>query len=177
MTKQRAPLTLEKALVRIADVLPGGFDDMAEATNRQSWLVRAWADPDKREQIPVRDALLLDRACKGAGGGTPIFQFLAGRLGAAGALARAEKAELADHAVTLVRECGEAIAAAFEASQPGATEAVLARAHKEAREAIEELLRSLPMFMGLRAFDDLVANEAHERTFGPKPEAHERAPP
>jgi len=160
MTKPRSALTLEKALVRIADVLPGGFDEMAEVTNRPPHRVRAWADPDKRERIPVPDALLLDKACDAAGGGTPILEFMAARLGAAGALDQAAPAASASHAANCVRECGEAVAALIDGSDEDI--------RRELGQAIEALWRALADAVGREAFEGLFGRlDAEPHQTGP----------
>ena len=171
MTKPRAARSLEKALIHVADTLPGGFDDMAEVTNRSPWLCRAWADPEKRDQVPVRDALLLDKACAAAGGGTPIGTFYLNRLDEAGLLVPADAAALARHAASVVRECGQAGAALIEASQPGSTPAQRAAARREVEEALAALERALPMLMGGEAFRALFPSGRAV------PEEHATGPP
>jgi hypothetical protein len=167
MTKLRAPDTIEKALVHVANALPRGFDEMAEETNRPAHRVRAWADPAKREQIPVADALLLDKACQRAGGGTPIAEYYLGRLKAAGALAPADSDCLARHAARVVRECGEAGAALFEAAQPGSTPAQRVEARREVDEALEVLKRAVPMLVGHDAFEKMCVGSGHQSTGPP----------
>ena len=171
MTKRRAPRTIDAALTRIADALPGGWPEMAEITRRREGLVRSWGDPDRREEIPVRDALMLDKACRAIGGGTPIGEYYVGRLDAEGALAPADGPALARHAALTVKECGEAIAALISAAQPGATARLVADARLQVEEALETLFRALPMLVGRDAFDKIVDSPDPEHQTGP-PRAH-----
>ncbi len=161
MTKPRSPRSIDAALTRIAGTLPGGWTDMAEATDRRESLVRAWGDPARREQIPVRDAIILDRAFREAGGlGAPIFEYYAARLDLNGAFVDCEQIALARHAASVVRECGEASAAIVDAALPAASPAQRARATREIEEAIETLRRTRPLLSGPGAFDHLTRDSA-----------------
>ena len=87
MTKLRAPLTIDAALARIAGQIPGGWNAMAKALSdrKSASLVRAWGDPDRREKIPLADALELDLAYRDAGGdGAPLYETYGYLLDAAG---------------------------------------------------------------------------------------------
>jgi hypothetical protein len=114
-----------------------------------------------------RDALLLDKACQRAGGGTPIAEYYLGRLKAAGALAPADSDCLARHAARVVRECGEAGAALFEAAQPGSTPAQRVEARREVDEALEVLKRAVPMLVGHDAFEKMCVGSGHQSTGPP----------
>jgi len=168
MTKRRAPLTVDAAVTRAAGIIPGGYTELAELTGRQPWLVRAWGDPDRRERIPLHDALIIDRACLDHAGEAPFGQYYTARIDAAGGF-RAPSAEvLARQVVDVIRECGEAHTALFEAALPGATPAQIATARRELEEALAVIHRTLPMLVGRAAYDQI---------FTRKPDAHERAPP
>lgn len=153
MTKRRAPLSIDAALTRIAGQLAGGWDEMAEAVRRRPTLVRSWGDPDRREQIPLRDAIQLDRAFAAAGGnGAPLFEVYASRLGQGGALLPADTARLLAHAATVARECGEAHAATLDALAAGGNAQDdlrrRAAAANEARQAIAALQALLTLLAG-----------------------------
>lgn len=147
MTKQRAPLTIDAALTRIAAQLPGSWDEMAEITGRRRGTVRSWADPDRREQIPLRDAALLDEAyCAAGGTGAPLHAWYAARLHKCGALTPPSQAARLSQIAAAIRECAEATAAMLEAAQPGAGHQAQAVALRELDEAIAELHRLRPSF-------------------------------
>ncbi|WP_395391431.1 hypothetical protein WBP07_12515 [Novosphingobium sp. BL-8A] len=122
MTKRRAPLTIDAALARIAGQIEGGWNAMAEAVGRKSGsIVRAWGDPDRREQIPLPDAIALDMAYRAAGGeGAPIFETYAYQLDEAGAFRFANEIALGKLAALVIRECGEATSHLVLSAQPGA---------------------------------------------------------
>ena len=145
MTKLRAPLSIDAGLTHVAETLRDGWREMAEITGRKEGLVRSWGDPDRREQVPLRDAVLLDRACAAAGGGTPLFAYYADRLDTSGSHAPADAGGLGRLAATVARECGEAEAALIEATLPGASSADLREACREIEEAIAVMRRALPM--------------------------------
>ena len=165
MTKCRAPLSIDAALTEIAAHLPGGLTEMAEITGRAPHLVRAWGDPDRREQIPLRDAILLDTAYRAAGGSAaPLFAYYTSRLDTAGALAPAGAAALLGQAATVIRECAEAQAALLQAAAPGAPRAASTTAGREIEEAIAALHAALPMLLGRQASDRILGKAAgHHR--------------
>lgn len=145
MTKLRPPLTIDAALTRAADILPGGFPALAELTGRSASLVRAWGDPDRREEIPLSVAMLIDQAVRAATGETPFTSWMQGRLNLAGVAAPFDAADLVARIAEVVRETGQANAALVEATRPGASPADLATAQRETEEAIAVLLRTLPL--------------------------------
>jgi hypothetical protein len=79
MTKRRAPDTLEAAVARVIGAL--GHEGAARVVERGVSSLYAWADPDRREGVGVREAVRLDRACRAAGEGTPIADWYAAQLG------------------------------------------------------------------------------------------------
>lgn len=146
MTKARAPLSVDKALSRIAGYLPGGFDDMAEIVGRQARTVRNWSDPDTPESIPVECAIALDLAYVAAGGqDTPIFDAYAHKMKAAADARFADEFALLRHAQIVAKETGEANSAIIGAAQPSATEADRRAAQKEIDEAIASLKSAIPL--------------------------------
>jgi hypothetical protein len=143
MTKRRAPLSIDAALARIAGHVPGGFEAMAKRVERSVRTVRNWSDPDTPEQIPLDCAVALDILFQEhAGDGAPLLEAhetlvdLAGRASFAGGIA------LGRLAAEAIRECGEANAALVTAAQPGATEAQMIAAAREAEEGIAALSRA-----------------------------------
>lgn len=122
MTKRRAPLSIDAALARIAGQLEGGWAAMGEVLGGKSQsIIRAWGDPDRREQIPLPDAISLDLSYRAAGGdGAPLFETYAYQLDAAGAFRFADEVALGRLAALVIRECGEASAHLVLSAQPGA---------------------------------------------------------
>lgn len=170
MTKRRQPLTIGHALTRIAAELPGGWDDMAEITRRRPGMVRSWADPDRREEVPLRDAQLLDRAWRAAGlPGAPLFEVYADRLDLTSPFPATQPPLLARIAAEVVRECGQAGGALCEAAQPGADPAKLADARREIEEAIAVMRRALPLLLGRDAYAEILGEVGHPGT-GPPPQ-------
>ena len=119
MTKHRAPLTIDAALARIAGQL-GDWGRVAQAVDRSESLVRAWGDPERRETIPLPDAVKLDLAYRDAGGdGSPFFETMAYLLDQAGMFRFADEIALGRLAAHVIRECGEASSMLVLSAQPG----------------------------------------------------------
>lgn len=115
MTKLREPVTIENTLYRVLGELT--IERAAEATGRAVSYLRALTDPDKREQLTVRDLELLDLAChEKLGQGFPLFEALGRRLETARADRFAGAACIGRHAVEVAKENGEAVAALLEAA-------------------------------------------------------------
>ena len=153
--KPRAPLTTDQALARIAGQLPAGWVDIAEITGRSESLARAWGDPDRREQIPLDDAIKLDLAYQAAGGrGAPLADSYLFRLELAATVEFSERFELLTHTEGLTRETGEALAALLRACQPHA-------GPRERKSALKELIdvveKSKPI---IAALNDVAAPAA-----------------
>mgnify|MGYP007116559797 CR=1 FL=1 len=149
MTKHRPPLSVDAALARVAGQLVNGWDEMAEVTSRRIGLIRAWADPERRERIPLEDAILLDLAYRQSGGlGAPLFECYGTRLSVEGLEWFAEEVALGRHAVRLIKECGEAEAAVVLAAQPGATPRDRREALRQVEEAMTVLARARTMLTG-----------------------------
>lgn len=146
MTKARAPLSIEAAIVRIAGVHDDGFTDLARIVGRERRTVSNWSDPDTPEQVPVDCAIALDLAYLAAGGtGTPIFEAYALKLELADAERFGDRHQLLRHAQDVARETGEANAAIIGAAHPAATDADRARALAEATEARQALDQVIPL--------------------------------
>ena len=166
MTKRRAPLSIHAALIRVVGQLPRDWDEAAEITGKQAGTLRAYADPERREELPVTAAIALDLAYLANGGdGTPIFDAYAQKLDLAELAQFADRIELHRKVVDVVREGGEAHAALVRACQPEATASDRDRAAHEASQAYAELGRVLSLLT------------APNRPDAPKPAANERAPP
>lgn len=144
MTKLRAPCSFEQALARIAGQLPNGFNTMAEITGRSASTLRAWGDPDRREEISLPAACALDLAFVEAGGeGAPLHEAYTHQLEQAALRQWAPGRELARHAAQVIKECGEAGSSLVLATQPGACDRVKAKAAQELAEALEVIKRTL----------------------------------
>lgn len=149
MTKRRRPLSIHRAIERVAKLLPDGYAEAAEAAECSESMARAWGDPDRREEIPVARAIRLDLAYRQAGGeGAPIFEAYAAQLEAAGVCLLADALALGRHAATVIHECGEAGAAIVTAAQPGSGPADRDAAVREIEQAIAALHRSRAMLSG-----------------------------
>ena len=143
MTKRRAPLSIDAALARIAGHIPGGYAEMARILDRSERLVRAWGDPERRERMPIDDAIALDLAYRAAGGdGAPVFEAYAEKLRNDGLTWFADEVALGRHVAGMIKECAEAEAAVVIASQPGATARDRANARREVEEALLTLQRA-----------------------------------
>jgi hypothetical protein len=143
MTKHRPPLSVDAALARIAGALQNGWTEMAARTDRSESLVRAWGDPDRRERIPIDDAIVLDLAFQEAGGvGAPIYEAYSVMLDEAGALRFADRIALSQLASKVIRDCGEASASLVTTALPSATANDRRDALREVEEAIVDLTRA-----------------------------------
>lgn len=140
MTKERAPLSIDGALARIAGKLPGGWAQMAAITGYHERTVRAWGDGDREEQINIPAAIALDNGYQAAGGaGRPIYDAYGCLVGAAERDRFAEPFDILRHAVDVARESGQANSALLEAAMPDATDADRREAQQELIEAIEAM--------------------------------------
>lgn len=145
--KPRPPLSTAQALARIEGQLPGGIEEMARITTRSTSLVRAWGDQDRRENIPLDDAIALDLAYQAAGGdGFPLADSYLFRLELEAAVHFAEQYTLLEKTERFTKEVGDALAALLAACQPGAGHAERANAFKELVEAVEH---AKPMLVSL----------------------------
>lgn len=115
MTKLRPPVSIENTLYRVLGEL--GIEHAAAATGRAESYLRQLSNPDTREQLTVRDMILLDDACRLAGDPTrPLYTTVGLLLDAAGAERFADSAAIGRDAQQVAREAGEATAAVFAAA-------------------------------------------------------------
>lgn len=144
MTKLRAPLSTDAAIVRIAGQLPGGFEELGRVLGMSAGHLRNCSDPDKREEISFPKAIEADLAYRAAGGqGSPLFETFAHQLDEAGALRFAGQHALARHVEVVAREAGEAVASLIAASRPDACNRTFENARHEGREALASLQKAL----------------------------------
>lgn len=142
MTKQRPPLTFNRALTRIADVL--GWDGCAHICGTAERTVRNWSDPDTGSEISIRDALRLDVAFQKAGGvGAPMFECYTVQLEMDGMRRAGDLDALVTASAASAKEAGEAISALIHAARAGATDADVRRARIEGEEAITAITLNL----------------------------------
>ena len=131
MTKLREPVTIENALLLVVARLTP--ERAAEVTGRDAAYLRVLHDPDRREQLTVRDLELLDLEHQAQfGEGFPLYEALGRRLESSAAERFADQAALGRATMAVAKECGEAMAAMIAAGLPGAD-----------RKTIEEALRQL----------------------------------
>jgi hypothetical protein len=143
VTKDRRPLTSERALTKIASLI--GWPAVAAIAKRHERSVRRWGDNDIGTKIALDTAAALDVAYSQAGGdGTPLLDWYQLRIELGVARARASIAEQADRAAKAATEAGQAVAAQMRALSPTATDADRLIAVKETEEAIAALKDTLP---------------------------------
>jgi len=146
MTKRRAPLTFDLALIRIIDLI--GWEAAAQACNRAQRTVQNWTNPDTPEACPIDCAERLDLAYQAAGGeGAPMFECYATRLETGRAEVFADQVALSRHAERIAKEGGEAISAIIRASRDGATEEDRREALRETEELAIEINKALPLLV------------------------------
>lgn len=144
MTKLRAPLSFEDAINRIAGHL--GWPSAAAEIGLEESALRRFSNPDDERCIKLQDAFLLDVAYRREGGeGAPILEAFALQLEASNRMLAATGDEIARRAAVAAKEGGEAIAALFAASRPGASRTEMAIAVREVREGIDALTATLPV--------------------------------
>lgn len=149
MTKRRPPLSIDAALARIAGQLPGGWGEMASVVERCESHVRAWGDHDKRDQIPLPCAILLDIAYQRAGGeGRPLFETYALQVQVAHEAAFASEIELARRACVLIREGAQAQEAMVLATLPDATPQSREHAVRELEDVVRVATGAIALLAG-----------------------------
>jgi hypothetical protein len=129
VTKLRAPMSVEEALDRVLGKLT--FSRAAEVTSRQASYLRKLSDPDCREQLTVKDLILLDVEHIAIDGTAPIFETVGQILKSVHGYVFSDEAELRLLAVGLMRENTQAEVALIEATAPGAPAAAWDRAERE----------------------------------------------
>ncbi len=146
MTKERAPLSLDSALARIAGQLPGSWAEMAVIAGRSESTVRRWGDEAQPEQLTMPAAIAFDIAYERAGGvGRPIFETYALQLDLSREDAFSGEIALAHQLGTVMRESGEAHQAMLLATLPSATAADRRNAIRELKEAMQEKATAITM--------------------------------
>lgn len=141
MTKVRTPLSFERGLVRIADLL--GWGRMGELIGKASRTVQDYSDEDVPTGISLADAYTLEEAYRLAGGeGAPIADCWRQRLDQA-ERGVAGRDELLRSTLTMLKETGEANVAVVAATQPGASPADRAIARRELQESIDAAMTTL----------------------------------
>ncbi len=118
--KPRPSGSHEHALIRIYGLL--GFDTLtgkAGVTGKSESLLRAWSDPDEPAEIPLYQAIALDRAAKAATGETPILDVYQRQMEETVFALHLDLADAALDCVTGVGRFTEAIRAAKSPTGPG----------------------------------------------------------
>lgn len=142
MTKQRTPVSFERAIVRISDVL--GWKLMGELLGKSARTVQDYSDEDVATCITLHDAFTLEAAYRDAGGeGAPISDCWSLRLKKAAATACRD--ELFRRVAIASKEGGEAQVALINALAPGADAVDRRAARREVQEHIEALTATLPL--------------------------------
>lgn len=115
MTKERDAASREDALMLVLGQLR--TVNAAAVLDCHPSYLQACSDPDKREELSVRDLELLDLAHQAQfGRGFPLYEALGRRLATYRAERFADAAAIGRHGATLARETGEAVPALVEAS-------------------------------------------------------------
>lgn len=137
MTKVRRPLTFQRALGRIADLI--GWDGCAEVLGKSESALRKLSDPDIGREISLTDARRLDAAWRRAGGaGAPFLECYSLQLEIADGEAAGPERILAALGKA-AHEHGEAVAAALEAARNPSSPAAREAALRELQESIEAM--------------------------------------
>ncbi|QIG80083.1 hypothetical protein [Stakelama tenebrarum] len=144
MTKLRPPLSFEAAIQRVVALLPRGYETAGAALGRSARFVGQLGDPDRREQIKLRDALKLDQLYRRFGGrGAPLLESYQLQLGVADLESRIDEPNVPASAIELVREGSEAVSASIAFTVPGATERTRTDAIRETEELAQACQRAL----------------------------------
>ncbi|MDQ0250941.1 hypothetical protein J2W22_003005 [Sphingomonas kyeonggiensis] len=153
MTKLRAPVSFERALVRIADHL--GWDGCAAVVSQRRGktvavrTVTNWSEPDTSAMISLEDAFALELAYRRAGGeGSPFADCFVSRIKAEQHSSVSTAEELTRRVAKQIKEGGEANSAVVLALAPNATDADLALARRELEESIEAQQSTLALLTG-----------------------------
>lgn len=131
MTKLR-PLIEDVLLKVLGDLTPARCEAV---TGRSGSYLRDASDPDKAQQLCVRDALALDTAHLAYDGTAPLFAAMGALLAQARAEIYADAVAITEAAREVIREDGEAHLALFIAAQPNATDAQLLEARREVEQS------------------------------------------
>jgi len=142
MTKFREPITFNRALTTLADLI--GWDRCAAICGVSERTVRNWSDPDTDTEIRLIDARRLDQAYLAAGGDfAPFHRTFALQLGLETREPADEAPAITAAAATIAKEGGEAIAAMLDAATRGNCGVTRRKAKREVKEAIEAMGQGL----------------------------------
>ena len=142
MTKLREPITFNRALTSVADLI--GWDRCAAICGVSERTVRNWSDPDTDSEIRLIDARRLDAAYLAAGGDHAPFHHTYALQLELGARAPIDAAEaLSSAAGSAAKETGEAVAAMLTAASREICQAAARNAEREIKEAIDALGKGL----------------------------------
>jgi hypothetical protein len=146
MTKQRAPLSIDAALAKIAGQVEGAWKTMAREAGYEERTVRKWGDEAQEGEINIKAMLRLDKLYQEHGGeGFPLYETYGLLLGAPAAASYADQFEILRRVIKVAKETGEAEAALVRLSLPDASEADRRDAQREVLEALDELKNILPL--------------------------------
>lgn len=141
MTKLRPPLSFERALCRIADVL--GWPAMGAMVDRSGRTVQEWSDHTLPKRITLHQAFLFEQAYVEAGGdGYPFSDCWRLRLGVSEG-GDADPGALAALFARACKEGGEAASAVAHLLSPGAHAGDRSRGRREVAEQIDALTQLL----------------------------------
>ncbi len=151
MTKLRPPVSIENTLYRVLSEL--GIDRAVEATGRKKSYLHAVTDPDRDEQLMVRDLIALDLACRDAGDPTfPLYETIGLILQAETATRFACAVQLGRLAGEASKEGGEACAAIIDVALSGAPDPLAVRAAiRSAEEAHDAWTSAIAVLNGFLA--------------------------
>lgn len=147
MTKERDPMSIEKALRDVIDAIT--MARAAEVTGRTPGYLREIADSDRRGDLTCRDAVALDAEHEALLGTRPITDMLRTQLDARRPDLIAGTAALLEVTIEMVRESGDAHAALIAATVPGASPATRRIAVREVLQALAVKRRALPILRSL----------------------------
>jgi len=117
MSKRRAPLTIENVLLKVlGDLTP---ERCARTTEREASYLRDASDPDKAQQLTVRDMIKLDIEHLGYNGRAPFAEIYT------------DAVAIGDVLAEVLREDSDAHLALLRASRPDATDQDLIDAVRE----------------------------------------------
>lgn len=131
MTKLR-PLFEDVLLKVLGDLTPARCE---AATSRSASYLRDASDPDKAQQLTVRDMLALDKAHLAYDGTRPLSAAVVALLDQAHAEIYVNSVAIAKVSCDVIREDGEAHLALFIAAMPNATDAQLRDARREVEQS------------------------------------------
>ncbi|MCW2362427.1 hypothetical protein M2336_001918 [Sphingobium sp. B1D7B] len=138
MTKERRPLTFERALCRVAELI--GYDGCAQLLGCSENWVRKLSDPDAEREISLQKARRLDLAYLRAGGyGRPFLECYELQLEMGDETGGSSTGELIAAAGKAAKETGEAVGAALAAIERGRDAGSVENALREIEEGIEAL--------------------------------------